>query len=84
MLIELKIGLDGIADQEYDRGWADVGGAEFFEGGCCNLLVAGRGFADRDAGGAGGDAGVHQVFGEGGEVTAWHVDDEGGVLGEGT
>ena len=49
-----------------------------------DVLVGGGGFADGDAGGFWGDAGLDEVVGEGAEVAAGHVDDQGGVFGEGS
>jgi len=72
-------GLDGVADQEQDGGGANVAGAEVLEGGTVDVLEGGGGAGDGDDGGGGGYAGVDEVVGEGLEVTAGHVEDEGGV-----
>jgi hypothetical protein len=45
--------------------------------------VGGGGLGDCDAGGLRGDAGVDEAVSESGEVAAGHVDDEGGLVGEG-
>lgn len=49
-----------------------------------DVFVGGGGFADGDAGGFGGDAGLDEVVGQGAEVAAGHVDDQRGVFGEGS
>lgn len=71
-------------DEEDYGGRADVSGAETFECGGGDLLVGCGGFADGDAGCGGEDSGVDEVGGEGGKVAAGHVDNERGVVGEGS
>jgi len=73
-----------MAYEKDDGGGAYGSVVEVGEGGGVDVLVGGGGFADGDAGGFGGDAGLDEVVGEGAEVAAGHVDDQGSVFGEGT
>jgi len=75
---------DSRANEQDDRGGTDVRTGELAERGGVDVLLRGGGTGDCGAGSRGCDAGGNEVLGERLEVPAGHVDDECGVVWEGS